>query len=320
MGYSVVLQRSLSYSVKKGTRDISTVGFVGLGQMGSRMAKNLLKRGFKLTVFDVNEAAVTKICESGAKSAHSVGEVSENSEILVSMLPSNKHVLDCYIGDKGILSSAKKNALFIDSSTIDPSVSETVAQEADKRNIRFIDGPVSGGVNAAEAGTLTFMVGGSNKNFENATPVLEAMGSKIIHCGDKVGMGQVAKLCNNMLLAISMIGTAEAFNLGERLGLDSKILAEIVNSSSGRCWSSELYNPVPGLVPNVPSSNDYKGGFGSTLMSKDLGLAQTVANRTQTPVFLGSLAHQIYLTVVAKGYADKDFSVIYQFLKDVKKV
>ncbi|XP_043468885.1 3-hydroxyisobutyrate dehydrogenase, mitochondrial [Leptopilina heterotoma] len=317
MALSLSFRRFLYHS--RGSREFSNVGFIGLGQMGSRMAKNILKKGHKLTVFDVNKFAVTKLCESGATSAESAAEVSQTSEIIITMLPSNKHVLDCYTGEKGILSFAKKNTLLIDSSTIDPSVSETVSQEAEKKNMRFIDGPVSGGVNAAENGTLTFMVGGLRNNFDDAKSIFEAMGSRIVHCGEKVGMGQAAKLCNNMLLAISMIGTAEAFNLGQKLGLDSKVLAEIVNSSSGRCWASEVYNPVPGLIPNVPSSNNYQGGFGTTLMAKDLGLAQDIASRSKTPILLGSLAHQIYLAVISKGFADKDFSVIYQFLKDDKK-
>ncbi|XP_051153231.1 3-hydroxyisobutyrate dehydrogenase, mitochondrial [Leptopilina boulardi] len=318
MAFSFTFQRFFYYS--KGTRNFSNVGFVGLGQMGSRMAKNILKKGHKLTIFDINKNAVKKLCESGATSAENAAEVSQNSDVIITMLPSNKHVLDCYIGEKSILSSAKKNTLLIDSSTIDPSISETVAQEAEKKHVRFIDGPVSGGINAAENGTLTFMVGGSKNNFDDAKHIFEAMGSRIVHCGEKIGMGQAAKLCNNMLLAISMIGTAEAFNLGQKLGLDSKILAEIVNSSSGRCWASEVYNPVPGLIPNVPSSNNYQGGFGSALMVKDLGLAQDVASRSKTPILLGSLAHQIYLAVISKGFADKDFSVIYQFLKEDKNI
>ncbi|EFN83706.1 3-hydroxyisobutyrate dehydrogenase, mitochondrial, partial [Harpegnathos saltator] len=292
----------------------SKIGFVGLGNMGCHMARNLLTKGYKLSVYDVNKSAITGLVEKGASDASSAAEVSKEVEVIVSMLPSNQHVLDVYTGEHGVLSAAKENTLLIDSSTVDPSISQSVATEAQRRNLRFIDSPVSGGVNAAKNGTLTFMVGGTKTDFDAAKPVLEAMGSRIVHCGD-VGMGQAAKLCNNMLLAISMIGTAETFNLGQKLGLDAKLLADIINSSSGRCWSSDLYNPVPGILPDVPSSKNYEGGFGTTLMAKDLGLAQSAATRTQTPIPLGSLAHQIYRAAIAQGFSNKDFSVIYQFLK-----
>ncbi|XP_070529139.1 3-hydroxyisobutyrate dehydrogenase, mitochondrial isoform X1 [Cardiocondyla obscurior] len=297
-----------------GARCYSKIGFIGLGNMGSHMAKNLLKMKCELTVYDSNKSAVINLMEAGANSASNLAQVSRDAQVIISMLPSNEHVLDVYTGENGILSAAKSNTLLIDSSTVDPSVSQLVALQAQERNLRFIDSPVSGGVNAAKDGTLTFMVGGTEMNFNDAKSILETLGSRIVHCGD-VGMGQAAKLCNNMLLAISMIGTAEAFNLGQKLGLNAKILADIINSSSGRCWSSDLYNPVPGILPNVPSSKNYEGGFGTTLMAKDLGLAQSAATRTQTPIPLGSLAHQIYRTVIAQGYSNKDFSVVYQFLK-----
>ncbi|KYN26737.1 3-hydroxyisobutyrate dehydrogenase, mitochondrial [Trachymyrmex cornetzi] len=257
--------------------------------MGGHMAKNLLKKGYKLTVYDINNSVMMNLVETGASCALNVAGISREADVIISMLPSNQHVLDVYTGKNGVLSAAQKDVLLIDSSTVDPSVSQFIALQARERNLRFIDSPVSGGVNAAKDGTLTFMVG---------------------------GMGQAAKLCNNMLLAISMIGTAEAFNLGQKLGLDAKILANVVNSSTGRCWSSDLYNPVPGILPNVPSSKNYEGGFGTTLMAKDLGLVQSIATRTQTPIPLGSLAHQIYTTVITQGFSNKDFSVIYQFLKD----
>ncbi|XP_015607396.1 3-hydroxyisobutyrate dehydrogenase, mitochondrial [Cephus cinctus] len=297
-----------------GRKNFSNVGFVGLGNMGGHMARNLLKKGYKLTVYDVNEVAVKSLVKAGAQSAENSGKIAVDAEVVVSMLPSNQHVLDCYTGENGILSSVNKNTLLIDSSTIDPSVSQTVAKQAEQSGALFLDSPVSGGVNAASAGTLTFMVGGVKSNFERAKPILEAMGSRIVYCGD-VGMGQAAKLCNNMLLGISMIGTAETFNLGKKLGLDPQVLADIINSSSGRCWSSELYNPVPGILPNVPSSNGYKGGFGTSLMAKDLGLAQAAATRMEAPIPLGALAHQIYRTLIANGQFDKDFSVVYEFLK-----
>ncbi|KYN07605.1 3-hydroxyisobutyrate dehydrogenase, mitochondrial [Cyphomyrmex costatus] len=244
--------------------------------------------GYGLTVYDLNKSTMTNLIEAGAGCASNVAGVSKEADVIISMLPSNQHVLDVYTSENGVLSTVQKNVLLIDSSTVDPSVSQLIASQARERNLRFIDSPVSGGVNAAKDGTLTFMVG---------------------------GMGQAAKLCNNMLLAISMIGTAEAFNLGQKLGLDAKILANVVNSSTGRCWSSDLYNPVPGILPNVPSSKNYEGGFGTTLMAKDLGLVQSAASRTQALIPLGSLAHQIYTAVINQGFSNKDFSVIYQFLK-----
>lgn len=301
-------------STTTGIRCYSKIGFVGLGNMGGHMARNLLKKGFELTVYDTNKSAVTNLMEAGANGVSNAAEMSREVDVIISMLPSNQHVLDVYTGKNGVFDTAKNNVLLIDSSTVDPSVSQLIALQARERNLRFIDGPVSGGVNAAKDGTLTFMVGGSKTDFNDAKLILETLGSRIVHCGD-IGMGQAAKLCNNMLLAISMVGTAEAFNLGQKLGLDAKILSDIVNSSSGRCWSSDLYNPVPGILPNVPSSKNYEGGFGTTLMAKDLGLAQSAATRTQAPIPLGSLAHQIYRAVIAHGFSDKDFSVVYQFLK-----
>ncbi|XP_043287967.1 3-hydroxyisobutyrate dehydrogenase, mitochondrial isoform X2 [Venturia canescens] len=305
---------SKQYLLGEGKRNFANIGFVGLGNMGSKMARNMLKKGYKITVYDVNKSAVSSLVEAGANGAPNLSAISDESDIIVSMLPSNQHVLDCYVSQNGILSGVKKNALLIDCSTINPSVSQQVAAEAAEKRVNFVDAPVSGGVNAAAAGTLTFMVGGTETNFDRAKPILECMGSRIFHCGE-VGLGQAAKLCNNMLLAISMIGTAEAFNLGSKLGLDPKVLASIINSSSGRCWSSEQYNPVPGILENVPSSNSYKGGFGAALMTKDLGLAQEAAGIAGAPIPLGSLAHQLYKTLLASGFTDKDFSVIYQFLK-----
>ncbi|OXU25801.1 hypothetical protein TSAR_007964 [Trichomalopsis sarcophagae] len=316
MGVLTKLTRPLAiYTVRRvGQRDFSNVGFVGLGNMGGFMAKNLLKKGYKLTVFDINKTAIDNVVSAGAKSAQSVAEVSQNSEVIVTMLPMNQHVLDTYTGKDGIISSAKKGTFLVDSSTIDPSVSQTVFKAAQKQGLRFVDGPVSGGVIGAKNGTLTFMVGGSKEDYEASKTFLEGMGSRAVHCGD-TGMGQVAKICNNMLLAISMIGVSEALSLGEKLGLDPKILTDIVNTSTGRCWSSEVNNPVPGISPTVPSSNDYAGGFGTSLIAKDLGLAQAAATRAKSPIALGSLSHQIYRTMEAHGLGGKDFSVVYPFIR-----
>ncbi|XP_058796018.1 3-hydroxyisobutyrate dehydrogenase, mitochondrial [Phymastichus coffea] len=304
---------------KASQREFSSVGFVGLGNMGAFMARNLIKKGYKLTVYDINKKAVEGVVSAGAKGAQNVAEVSKNSEVVVTMLPMNQHVLDCYTGKDGIISAARKGTLLVDSSTIDSSVAQQVAHEAQKSGLRFIDGPVSGGVVGAENGTLTFMVGGAKSDYEQAKSFLEAMGSRAVHCGE-VGMGQVAKICNNMLLAIQMIGLSEALSLGDKLGLDPKILTDIVNTSTGRCWSSEIYNPVPGIIPTVPSSKNYEGGFGTALISKDLGLAQAAATRVGSPIALGSLSHQIYRTMMAHGLGPKDFSVIYQFIRGQMKI
>ncbi|XP_077259530.1 putative 3-hydroxyisobutyrate dehydrogenase, mitochondrial isoform X6 [Temnothorax americanus] len=215
-GKAIHMLFNMFYGINLGARCYSKIGFVGLGNMGGHMARNLLKKGYKLTVYDVNKSAVTNLVETGASCASDPAEMSKEVEVVISMLPSNEHVLDVYTGKNGVFSTAKNNVLLIDSSTVDPSVSQLVASQARERNLRFIDGPVSGGVNAAKDGTLTFMVGGSETDFNDAKSILETLGSRIVHCGD-VGMGQAAKLCNNMLLAISMIGTAEAFNLGQKM-------------------------------------------------------------------------------------------------------
>lgn len=298
-------------------RRFSKIGFIGLGNMGNHMARNILKKDYQLTVFDVDKSAISNLIEAGAKTASTGAETAKDVDVLISMLPSSQHVLNCYTGANGVLSSVKKGSLLIDSSTIDPFVSQEISEEVEKREAKFIDAPVSGGINAARDGTLTFMVGGSIENFDSAKSILEVMGSRIVHCGD-VGMGQAAKLCNNMLLAINMIGTAEIFNLGQRLGLKDSVLNDIVNSSSGRCWSSELYNPVPGILPDVPSSRNYEGGFSTSLMAKDLSLAQSAATRTNTLIPLGSLAHQIYRILNTHGLSKKDFSIVYQFIKGNK--
>ncbi|KAK7495698.1 hypothetical protein BaRGS_00013145 [Batillaria attramentaria] len=293
----------------------STVGFVGLGNMGGHMARNLIKKGHSLIVYDNVPASVEALKADGATVAASPKEVASQTNLIVSMLPASQHVLEVYTGSSGILSSVQKGSLLIDSSTIDPSVSQQMAEESSKAGATFVDAPVSGGVNAARDAGLTFMVGGPEDAFAKAKEVLDKMGKNVVHCGP-VGTGQAAKICNNMLLAISMIGTSETMNLGMKLGLDPKLLAKILNMSSGRCWSSEVYNPVPGVLEGVPSSNDYKGGFGTALMTKDLGLAQNAATATKAPTPLGSLAHQIYRIMTNSGYAGKDFSSAFQFLQE----
>mmetsp|Transcript_17922 Transcript_17922/g.21785 ORF Transcript_17922/g.21785 Transcript_17922/m.21785 type:complete len:323 (-) Transcript_17922:454-1422(-) len=296
------------------------VAFVGLGNMGLHMANNLLKSGnFELSGFDVNPTALSELSKAGGQAAATPAEAAENASFVITMLPSNDHVKKVYKGPDGILSSKgwKQGCLCIDSSTIDPLVSREVNDEVTLAGGAFVDAPVSGGVGGAEAGTLTFMVGGTDANFEHSKTVLNEMGANIVHCGD-VGTGEVAKLCNNMVLAISMLGVSEAMNLGEKLGMDPKVLAGIMNTSTARCWSSDTYNPTPGVIDGVPSSRNYEGGFGTALMLKDLGLATDAAKASAAPVPIGASAQAMYELMVANGLGSKDFSVAYQFLKGNK--
>uniref|UniRef100_A0A8C5AIF1 3-hydroxyisobutyrate dehydrogenase n=1 Tax=Gadus morhua TaxID=8049 RepID=A0A8C5AIF1_GADMO len=291
------------------------VGFIGLGNMGRPMAKNLLRNGYPVIATDVFPESRKELQDLGAQVFDTPADVAEKADRILTMLPSSPNVIEVYTGANGILKKVKKGTLLIDSSTIDPAVSREMAVAAEKMGAVFMDAPVSGGVGAASLAKLTFMVGGPKEEYQAAQELLTCMGANVVYCG-AVGTGQAAKICNNMLLAIGMIGTAETMNLGIRLGLDPKLLAQILNMSSGRCWSSDSYNPVPGVMEGVPSGNNYQGGFGTTLMAKDLGLAQSTATNTKTPVPLGSLAHQIYRVMCARGYANKDFSSVFQFLRE----
>ncbi|KAL4234679.1 hypothetical protein ACF0H5_006320 [Mactra antiquata] len=294
------------------------VGFIGLGNMGGHMARNLIKKGYPLVVYDVSNDLTNSLKESGASVAGSPAEVASEAKNVVTMLPESSHVQQVYTADNGIFSTVQNGTLLMDCSTIDPTVSQAMSKIAQDKGSAFVDAPVSGGVNAARDALLTFMVGGTEANYNAASEYLSCMGKNVVHCGD-VGTGQAAKICNNMLLGISMIGTSETMNLGMKLGLDPKMLAKILNMSSGRCWSSEVYNPCPGVLEGVPSSNDYKGGFGTALMTKDLGLAQNAATAMKSPTPMGSLAHQIYRTMTNHGFGGKDFSSAFLFLQEPKK-
>ncbi|XP_072303896.1 3-hydroxyisobutyrate dehydrogenase a [Eucyclogobius newberryi] len=292
------------------------VGFIGLGNMGTPMAKNLLKNGYPVICTDVFPESCKELQDIGAQVMDTPADVADKADRIITMLPSSPNVINVYTGNNGILKKVKKGTLLIDSSTIDPSVSKEMALTAEKMGAVFMDAPVSGGVGAASLARLTFMVGGPEEEYTAAQELLTCMGgANVVYCG-QVGSGQAAKICNNMLLAISMIGTAETMNLGIRLGLDPKLLTQILNMSSGRCWSSDTYNPVPGVMEGVPSGNNYQGGFGTTLMAKDLGFAQSTATSTRSPIPLGSLAHQIFKVMCARGYANKDFSSVFQFLRE----
>jgi 3-hydroxyisobutyrate dehydrogenase len=292
------------------------IGFIGLGNMGGPMASNLMAKGHKLHVYDISAQATGALKSKGANVYGSIQEVAKNSEFVVTMLPNGDIVTDTY--KDMVDGSANKDTIFIDSSTIGPVYAQNIQKLVSERGYHFVDAPVSGGVPGAVNATLTFMVGGTNDEFSKVKDVLAGMGKNITHCGG-YGMGQAAKLCNNMMLGISMIGLAETMNLAIRLGLDAKTFLNIVNSSTGRCWSSEVYSPVPNLSENSPSNRNYEGGFSTGLITKDLGLAANVAVSSDTPIPMGSLAHQIYRTLCAKGLAGKDFAVIYDFIKNEQK-
>eukprot|EP00092_Neocalanus_flemingeri_P010175 GFUD01010965.1.p1 GENE.GFUD01010965.1~~GFUD01010965.1.p1 ORF type:complete len:359 (+),score=115.58 GFUD01010965.1:83-1078(+) len=315
----IIRQQFKLFSVSSRSLAGETVGFIGLGNMGRGMADNLITKGHSVVLYDVVPEAVAAMTAKGAKGATSPAQVAAESDLIVTMLPNNAIVANVYEGPDGIFSTVKSGSFLIDSSTVDPALSKDLAGKAAAAGCQFVDAPVSGGINAASAGTLTFMVGANtDQDYAKAEMLLSNMGAKITHCGG-VGTGGAVKICNNMLLAVSMIGTSEAMNLGIKLGLDPKLLAGILGTATGRCWSVDTYNPCPGVLENVPSSNDYKGGFGTALMTKDLGLAQDAATRAQAATPLGSLAHQIYRVMCNAGYAEKDFSSAFKFLREQDK-
>ena len=288
-----------------------SIAFIGLGNMGAPMAENLLKAGYTLSVFDLSDAATKRLEKAGARVAQSPKEAASNAQVVISMLPAGQHVHSVYLGDssaEGLLAALPKGTLVIDSSTIAAADARTVAEAASKLGIDFLDAPVSGGTGGAVAGSLTFIVGGRADAFAKAEPILSAMGKNIFHAGEH-GAGQVAKICNNMLLGILMAGTAEAINLGVKNGLDPKVLSDIMLQSSGRNWTLEVYNPYPQVMENVPSSNGYQGGFMSKLMQKDLNLAMQTAKDTKVDTPMGAKATELY-TTHAQDNGDKDFSSI----------
>lgn len=285
------------------------IGFVGLGNMGAPMARNLLKNGHALQAFDLSEAALRSLEEAGASACASPKAAAMDVELVVTMLPAAAHVRSVLTGEQGVLAGIARGVTIVDSSTIDPASAQAFAKLAEANGNAFVDAPVSGGTGGAAAGTLTFMVGASETLFANVSPALQAMGKNIVRCGD-VGMGQVAKICNNLLLGITMAGVAEAMSLGAALGIDPKVLAGIINTSTGRCWSSDTYNPYPGIVETAPAARGYTGGFGADLMLKDLGLAAEAARSAKQPIFLGALAQQLYQTMSAAGHGGLDFSAI----------
>ena len=297
---------------------MNTIAFIGLGNMGGPMAANLIKAGFNVRVFDLVEANVAQLAEQGAYAAQSAEDAIQGIDALITMLPAGKHVAGLLNGPEGLLSKLPENTLIIDSSTIDAETSRAVHAEAGKHGLMFIDAPVSGGVAAATAGTLSFMCGGSTEAFETAKAPLSAMGANLFHAGPE-GAGQVAKMCNNMLLAIHMIGTSEALKLGEKNGVDASVLSEIMMASSGKNWSLEKYNPYPGVMPTSPASNDYKPGFMVDLMTKDLGLAMDNAKNQNSATPLGAMALELYQKKQASGDGTRDFSSIIELIDSLPR-
>ena len=285
------------------------IGFIGLGNMGEPMAANLVKAGFDVIGFDLIEEAKKKAKQNGIQIAEDAVSASENVDALISMLPASEHVESLYLGEDGLLSKLDKTVLIIDCSTIAPDSAIKVANQAKGLDLSMVDAPVSGGVVGAQESTLTFIVGGAENNVERARPLLEKMGSNIFHAGSN-GAGQVAKVCNNMLLAIHMCGTAEAIALGVKNGLDASVLSEIMRKSSGGNWSLEVYNPYPGVMSSAPASRNYEGGFLNKLMAKDLGLAKEASESSNSETPMGDLARKLYQDLINQGYEDLDFSSI----------
>lgn len=318
----------------------TTIGFVGLGNMGASMAENLIKTAGKdetIVLHDVVPANITRILEKYSsqsskactiRAAKDIQDLASSCGVVITMVPNTQHVETLMTGgstspvpQSGVFAHAKKNTLVIDCSTIDPLVSRALSTKALSlpSSLTMIDAPVSGGVTGAAAGTLTFMCGGTAEALESAKPILSRMGKKIIHCGPS-GTGGVTKLCNNLALAISMAGTAEAMHLGASMGMDPKILAEVMNSSTARCWSSDSYNPVPGVMEGVPASRGYDGGFGSSLMLKDLSLALGCGQKSGLgeTMPMGKRVMILYEEVCRVGYAAKDFGVVFKYLQEGK--
>ena len=300
---------------------MSTIAFIGLGNMGGPMAENLLAAGLKVQVFDLMPEAVKKLESAGAVAATTVEDAVKGADTVVTMLPAGEHVRAVYLGDHsggvGLLNMVEDATFLIDSSTIDPQSARIVAQCAAEKGLDFVDAPVSGGVAGAKAGTLTFIVGGSDSAFEKAESVLKHMGKNIFHAG-KAGDGQMGKICNNLMLGILMSGTCEALNLGIDNGLDPKVLSNIMLQSSGRNWALELYNPCPGVMETAPASNEFKPGFMSKLMLKDLGLGLDAAAQSQSSVPMGSLARNLYAFHNANGNEELDFSSLFEFYQSKK--
>lgn len=293
---------------------MGTIAFIGLGNMGGPMAVNLAKAGHAVRAFDLSAEARAKAAEGGCAPVEEMSTALDGAETVVTMLPADAHVRRVYEGQGGVFERAPGGALLIDCSTISVEGARGVAAAAAAKGFDFVDAPVSGGVAAAAGASLTFMVGGTDSAFARAQPILSAMGKAVIHAG-AAGAGQAAKICNNMLLAISMIGTCEAFVLAEKLGLDPQRFFEIASKASGQCWSMTSYCPVPGPVPTSPANRDYAPGFAAAMMLKDLKLAMGAAMGAGAATPLGAQAEALYALYAANGGAERDFSGVIQLLR-----
>ena len=289
---------------------MSNIAFIGLGNMGGPMAANLVKAGHAVAGFDLVPASLEAAAASGVDIFPSATAAARDADVVITMLPAGKHVISVW-GE--IVGAAKSGALFVDSSTIDVESARRAHQLAARAGLASVDAPVSGGTGGAKAGTLTFMCGGEEAAFESAKPYLEAMGKRIVHCG-AAGAGQAAKICNNMMLAINMIGVSEAFLLAEKLGLDWTKLHQIAGASSGHSWALTAYCPAPGPVPGAPSNRDYAAGFAAALMLKDVTLSQDAAAALDVPTPLGAHAAALFRQVVEAGEGARDFSVVFRWL------
>ncbi|MEU6114124.1 3-hydroxyisobutyrate dehydrogenase [Streptomyces sp. NPDC047117] len=289
-----------------------TVAFVGLGHMGGPMAAHLVKSGHRVLGHDLDAAALDRAVAAGVVRAESAAEAVTAADVVLTMLPAGRHVLGLY---DGILTAARPGTLFVDCSTIDVADARTAHQRAAASGMRALDAPVSGGVVGAEAATLTFMAGGGEEEFAEARPLLEAMGKKAVHCGD-AGAGQAAKICNNMILGVSMIAVSEAFVLGERLGLSHQALYDVASTASGQCWALSVNCPVPGPVPTSPANRDYRPGFAAALMAKDLGLAANAVRAGGVNAELGLRAAELYASYAERAGTTEDFSGIVRTIRE----
>ena len=293
---------------------MTRIGFIGVGTMGLPMAVNLVKKGFTVTAFDMNPAAVQAAAGAGMTPAASAAEAVAGADLVITMLPSSPHVESAFTGDGGVLMAARKGTLCVDMSTIDPAVTRRLAAAAAERGLRFVDAPVSGGVPRATDGTLAIMVGGPPADFEAARPALAAMGANVIHVGP-VGSGEVVKLCNNLIAGVAAVAVSEAFRIAEGFGVDPRVVTEVISKSSGNTWVMEHMHPVPGLVARSASTNEYRPGFMTDLMCKDVGLAVDAARGLRIPLFVAPAAQQVYRLASSHGLGRQDFTSVYTFLK-----
>ena len=292
---------------------MARIAFIGLGNMGGGMAANLARAGHEVIAFDLAEAALVKAESHGCKRAGSAAEAVKKAEAVVTMLPAGKHVRDVY--ESAVIGTAPKSAILIDCSTIDVATAREEIEKAEGQGYQMVDAPVSGGIAAADAGTLTFMVGGTDEAFARAEAILQIMGKAVIHAGGP-GSGQAAKICNNMLLGASMVATCETFVMAQKLGLDPQTFFDIASKASGQCWSMTTYCPIPGVGPETPADRDYEGGFAAALMLKDLRLAMEAAESVDAYTPMGSQAEEIYARFADRGGAGKDFSAVIKMIDD----